>query len=128
MGKATAKPALSLLAQASALLAKLAQESEMNVWLHVHQSLEKDGVSGVIPNDKVCDILIGGINLLKIADLLDQWVCKLKDEILDRLNMVLVGNDVRGLWALLKDTLGTARETGSIYKGEPPLNIPRPVV
>ena len=70
MGEATAEPALSLLAQTDLKLVKLAQESGMNVWLQVQQGLEKDGISGLITDDHACDILIGGINLLKMANVL----------------------------------------------------------
>ena len=56
-----------------------------------------------------------------MANLLDQHACKLKDEALDRLNIVLVGTDVSGLLALLKDTHGTASKTGSMCGEGPPL-------
>ena len=49
-----------------------------------------------------------------MANLLEQWACKLKDEALDRVNMALVGTNVSGLLALLKVILGTASETGSM--------------
>ena len=71
MGKATVEPALSLLAQVDTMLAKSAQESGINVWLQVQQGLEKDGTSGVIPNNQAHDIFIGGINLLKMTNLLE---------------------------------------------------------
>ena len=60
MGKAAAEPALPLLAQANAMLAKLAQESGMNVWLQVQQGLEKNGISHVIPHNQAHNILIRG--------------------------------------------------------------------
>ena len=41
MGKATAEPVLSLLAQANAMLVKLAQENRMNVWLQVQQAWKR---------------------------------------------------------------------------------------
>ena len=69
---------------------------------------------------------MGGINLLKMANLLEQCACKLKDEALDRLNVVLAGTDVSGLWALLKDTLGTASETGYMYEEGPPVKCSHP--
>ena len=59
MGEATVEPVLSLLVQADALLAKSAHESGMNVWFQVHQSLEKDGISGAIPDDQAHEFLIG---------------------------------------------------------------------
>ena len=55
-----------------------------------------------------------------MANLIEQWACKLKDDALDRLNVTLAGTDVSGPWALLKATRGPASETGFIYEGEPP--------
>ena len=52
MGEATHLASTFPLAQANALLAKLPQDSGMNVWLQVHQSLEKDGVQVLYPMTK----------------------------------------------------------------------------
>ena len=65
------------MAQTNTMLVKLAQESGINVWLQVQQGLEKDSISGMIPDDQACNILIGD-NLLKMANLLEQCACKLK--------------------------------------------------
>ena len=90
-----------------------------DVWLQVQQGLEMDSVSGVIPDNLAHNILTGGINLLKMANLLEPHACKLKDESPDRLNVALVGADISSLWAPLKDTLGMASKTGYMYKEEP---------
>ena len=95
----------SLLVQAVAMLSKSTQESGMNAWFQVQQSLEEDYISGVIPDNQACNILTGGI----------------KEEALDWLNIALAGTNVSGLWALLKDTLGTASKTGSMYEEQPPI-------